>query len=421
MRSKNFVIGFTASTLVILALCGIATRAAAQTETILYSFGGGYAGRNPGASLIFDSSGNLYGTTFGGGVHKVGTVFELTPSAGGGWTQKVLHAFNKGGDGYNPMASLTFDASGNLWGTTTVGGAYDAGTIFELIPLAGGGWKEEVVHSFNPGIGDGANPYSNVIFDSAGNLFGTTAYGGISTGTVYEMIRQSDGGWVEKVIHIFVPALGYDGYWPFSGLVVDGAGNLWGTASNGGLNGCGSVFEMTPKPGGGWRETQQISFNTNSLESDGQAPLYGNMVLDAVGNFYGTTTDGGAYEYEGGVAFEVSPLGDRMYSETVINSFGSSPTDGAYPTSEMVFDASGNLYGTTEFTGDRSEGGGTVFELSPAGGGGWTEQVLHTFSLTGGDGYNPYASVIVDASGNVYGTTYDGGAYGGGTVFEITP
>ena len=280
-------------------------------------------------------------------------------TAGGAWTEKVLHNFNHNGtDGYWPIASPILDAAGNLYGTTFQGGAYDLGTVFELTPT-GGGWTETVLHTFS-GYTDGGSPWAGLVFDTAGNLYGTTPYGGdYYAGTVFELTPTAGGGWTKQVLHSFSPDC-TDGYEPYAGLIFDTAGNLYGTTSAGGTYSCngsqgGTVFELTPTEGGGWTETVLHSFNSNG--TDGIIP-YASLVFDTAGNLYGTTVSGGTYNY------------------------------------------------------------GTVFKLSP-GEGGWTETVLHTFNGT--DGAAPYAGLIRDAAGNLYGTTFLGGAYGGGTVFELTP
>ncbi len=220
-------------------------------------------GDYPTAGLIFDAAGNLYGTTYAGGAYGAygpGTVFELTPAAGGGWTEKVLHSFdNDCTDGASPYASLIFDAAGNLYGTTSrrrLLPACDAGegcgTVFELTPTAGGGWTEKVLHSFGNGT-DGANPDCDLIFDAAGNLYGTTIYGGTySYGTVFELTPAGGGNWTEKVLHNF-NRNGTDGICPYAGLIFDAAGNLYGTTSLGGTFGVGTVFELTPKRAGAGR------------------------------------------------------------------------------------------------------------------------------------------------------------------------
>jgi uncharacterized repeat protein (TIGR03803 family) len=229
MLGKSICIGMRAAVLIFTVTLFV-TRSWAATETVLHSFhpeipDGVYLY----AGLIFDHAGNLYGTTQQGGTYGFGTVFELTSRAGGGWTENVLYSFGANGtDGVEPYAGLIFDDAGNLYGTTFVGGTYNGGTVFELTPQAGGGWTEKVLHSFGNGT-DGFQPYAGLIFDGTGNLYGTT-YGG--AGAVFELTPQAGGGWTEKVLHRF-NSNGTDGYLPLGGLILDAAGNLYGTTQHG--------------------------------------------------------------------------------------------------------------------------------------------------------------------------------------------
>ncbi|MGA2905131.1 MAG: choice-of-anchor tandem repeat GloVer-containing protein [Candidatus Korobacteraceae bacterium] len=404
---------------VVLALTVVLTQSAqAQspatggiwTEKVLHSFGSiNNDGAGPYAGLIFDAAGNLYGTTGYGGTYNVGTVFELTPNGSGGWTEQVLHSFGSiNNDGAGPYAGLIFDAAGNLYGTTTSGGTYSDGTVFKLTPTTGGGWTEQVLHNFN---GDGYDPRAGLIFDATGNLYGMTegGNGDYPDGTVFELTPTAGEGWTAKVLHGFN---GADGLYPWLGsLIFDGAGDLYGTTLEGGTYGAGVVFELMPAAGGSWTETVLHSFNDNG--TDGALPAAG-LIFDAAGNLYGTTNAGGTYD--AGTVFKLAPTGDGSWTETVLHNFGNG-TDGALPAAGLIFDAAGNLYGTTEVGG--FYGDGTVFELTPNGSGGWTEQVLFSFNLA--DGWYPYAGLILDAAGNLYGTTYTGGTYTYGTVFELTP
>jgi uncharacterized repeat protein (TIGR03803 family) len=415
---------------------------AAIKEEVLHSFGNGKDGQNPYAALIFDASGNLFGTTHygGSGTCKInggvgcGTVFELTPKAGGGWTEKILHSFEDNGkDGTNPYASsLIFDASGNLFGATVFGGAgtacggYGCGTVFELTPKAGGGWTEKILYSFKDNGKDGTNPYGSLIFDASGNLYGTTGYGGVhglNWGTVFELTPKAGGGWTEKVLHSF--GMGNDTVYPNPGLILDASGNLYGTTWEGGTNGYGTVFELTPKAGGGW--TEKILHSFGKVE-DGQNPYDNSLIFDASGNLYGTTFGGGAEstgcnDYGCGTVFELTPKAGGGWKEKILHSFNDYSRDGYNPYAGLIFDASGNLYGTTANGGGCNDpySCGTVFELTPKAGGGWTEKTLHSFNDKPKDGYHPNASLIFDASDNLYGTTAEGGTYGYGTVFEVKP
>jgi len=321
-----------------------------RTGTVLYSFGFAPDGVNPMSSLIFDGSGNLYGTTFNGGANY-GIVYELSPG-NGKWTETILYTFTGGSDGGAPLAGLVFDVAGNLYGTTERGGTYNSyGTVFELTP-GNGKWTEKVLHSFGNGT-DGRFPVAGVIFDTAGNLFGTTEIGGShSAGVVFEL-TPAKSGWKEKIIHTF--GSGTDGSLPEAGLTFDGQGNLYGTTHNGGAHNYGSVFELSPTPTGGWTETKLHSFR---YDYDGSQPAAG-VTLDSLGNVYGTAVEGGAYDY--GVAFEISLI-HGQWQFTTLHAFGHGK-DGAWPYGGVILDSEGNLYGTTDAGGENSDG--TGFEITP--------------------------------------------------------
>ncbi|MGB8888000.1 MAG: choice-of-anchor tandem repeat GloVer-containing protein [Candidatus Korobacteraceae bacterium] len=408
MRDRTFFLGWRLA-LAIFSVTLLATSTwAADRETVLHSFGNGTDGADPyGASLIFDAAGNLYGTTRDGGIHGEGTVFKLSPKEGGGWTETVLHSFENGTDGADPLAGLIFDAAGNLYGTTWLGGLHGFGTVFELSPH-GGSWTETVLHSFGSGT-DGTQPLVSLIFDAAGNLYGTTYEGGIhGAGTVFELSPGQGGGWTEKVLHSF--GSGTDGAYPLYGVSLTGsAGNLYGTTYEGGIHGLGTVFELSPSGGGNWTEKVLHSFGSGA---DGASP-YAELIFDTSGNLYGTTFAGGIHS--SGTVFELSPSGGD-WTEKVLHSFGNG-TDGTEPFASLI-DAAGNIYGTT--IGGGLHGAGTAFELSPRDDGSWTETELHSFS-DGSDGGYPYAGLIFDRAGNLYGTTWQGGIHGAGTAFEITP
>jgi uncharacterized repeat protein (TIGR03803 family) len=407
---------------VILMLFTASTRAAAQQEKVLHSFSNnGTDGVGSVSALVVDANGNLYGTTASGGTGTgcgsgCGTVFELMRAAGG-WTEKVLHEFtlNSGKDGAVPEAGLILDAAGNLYGTTYEGGAYDGGAVFELSPSAGGRWTEKILHSFKVHGRDGIYPWGGLIFDSSGNLYGPTAYGGaFQRGTVFELTPGAGGTWTEKLLHQF--GGGSDGQVVYGGVVFDAAGNLYGTTVEGGLYAGGTVFELTPTTGGGWSEKVVHHFGSGA---DGSYP-YDGVILDASGNVYGTTFYGGNNlncSPSCGAVFELVPTGGGAWTEEVVHGFGDSATDGTWPTGGLIFDASGNLYGTTGYGGDFFRG--TVFELTPSTGG-WTETILHSFG-NGQDGTDPWPSLVFDGSGNLYGTTTGGGIYRSGMAFEITP
>jgi len=436
MKDKRFSVGLEAGLTILILILSVTSTWAAPKEKVLHNFNNGSEGYYPYAGVIFDAYGNLYGTTAHGGCndpYSCGTVFELTPQTGGKWKEKVLHRFNMR-DGAIPEAGLIFDAKGYLYGTTDTGGGNDdAGVVFELMPTAHGAWKEKVLHGFNLDT-DGFNPDAALIFDAFGNLYGTTFQGpdrSNGLGTVFELTPKAGGGWTEKLLHTFTNT-GSEGYQPEAGLIFDPSGNLYGTTTVGGSIssecrfGCGTVFELTPKAAGSWTEKVLHRFNSN--RKDGYQP-YATLIIDASGNLYGTTEYGGSGSCDDGqgvgcgIVFELTPKSGGGWAEKVPHNFNGK--DGAYPIAGLIMDASGNLYGTTTSGGGISSeckfGCGTVFRLTPKAGGSWTEKVLHNFNPDGKGGAFPEAGLIFDASGNLYGTTYGGGAYGYGTVFEITP
>jgi uncharacterized repeat protein (TIGR03803 family) len=411
-----------------LILLGFAGIASAQTLTTLYSFpaapgdGGGLFG-----GLIADAAGNLYGTTFGGGSgNGYGTIFKLTPTG----VETVLHSFT-GDDGAGPADRLIADAAGNLYGTTKYGGL-NYGTVFKLTLNPDGTYSHTVLYSFTGYPNDGGAP-DGLITDAAGNLYGTTtaggpsACGGFGCGTVFRLTPNLDGTYTESVLHSFVGTGdwygGPDGQYPYSGLIADEAGNLYGTTFYGGGSGCGgygcgTVFKLTAKLDGTYSESVLYSFTGGR---DGAAPAAG-LLADGADNFYGTTSAGGdarACPAGCGTVFKLSANLDGTYTENVLFSFAGG-SDGQTPAASLITDAVGNLYGTTYwgglFVGGCGFGCGTVFALRPTG----TLTVLHRFSLS--DGANPSAPLMADAAGNLYGTTRLGGSnnYWGGTVFEQT-
>ena len=360
-----------------------------------------------------------------GGVLGVAVVVlaMLAPSA---WAQssfKTLHRFNKHSrQGDHPVAGLIFDQAGNLYGTTSTGGLGGQGSVFELTRNSDGIWKDTVIHTFTGA--DGGVPLGTLIFDQAGNLYGTTRQGGAhQSGTVFKLAPGTSGSWTETVLYSFCSLSNCsDGAVPFSSLIFDQAGNLYGTTVEGGSSsacngGCGTAFELTPNSGGTWNESVLYSFCSLKNCHDGAFPFIGGLVFDLAGNLYGTTEFSGD-ESGGGVVFELSPNGDGSWKESVLHAFCSLKNchDGANPLDALIFDKAGNLYGTAEGGG---AGSGVVFELSPIGDGRWKEKVLHSF--VGRNGAVPIAGLIFDPAGNLYGTTFEGGVPGGGVVFKLTP
>ncbi len=422
-------IAFSVFTLAFVSLITLGGQAFGATENLVWSFGNGTDGSAPSAGLIADKSGNLYGTTYQGGANGEGTVFELTPS--GGWSESLLWSFGSGADGQNPYAGLFMDGSGNLYGTTGAGGVHGGGTVFELTPptTAAGNWTESILWSFG-NINDGVEPYAGLIMDKSGNLYGTTGAGGVyGGGTVFALMPPvaSGGTWSESILWNFNDndASGTGPYQPEGGLLMDTSGNLYGTTYQGspfcvssGIDETvcgGTVFELSPTKAGIWTESTLWNFGDGL---DGLEP-YAGLIIDTSGNLYGTTHDGGASG--SGTVFELTPptTPEGNWSELVLWNFGGQSDDGVEPFGGLFMDGSGNLYGTTD--GGGASSAGTVFKLTPptTSVGNWGESVLWSFS-NGTDGVQPKAGLIMDASRNLYGTTIAGGAYGGGTVFEVS-
>jgi uncharacterized repeat protein (TIGR03803 family) len=405
-RSRSLIAALALA--VLLSTAVVATPSShAQTFTVLYSFQepDGF----PTGQLIFDKLGNLYGT---GGV----TVFELDTSG----KETVLHSFGRTGDGVRPTGIVRYE--GNIYGATQYGGGTECaesagcGTVFELSR-----GKETILHSFTPL--DGKFPLGGLTTDGSGNLYGTTFNGSSGgtqlpscqlvlegCGTVFEV---SNGQ--ERVLHSFGGRP--DGEEPAGNLILDRLGNLYGTTSRGGF-GWGTVFELSPNSDGTWKETLLHSFtgNRDGAEPNNGSEPEGGVVLDAKGSLYGTTSQGGLNGC--GVVFKLEKNSDGSWARRILYNFRGSPDDGQYP-SGLVRDKKGNLYGVTRVGGTSNQG--TVFQLDGTG----QETILHTFTGGPADGEYPFAGLTMDAAGSLYGTTTQGGSgacVGGcGTVFKITP
>jgi len=411
---SNFDIGARIRTIavtavVVLAMAIIAAPAAqAQTLSILHTFTGGQDGGKPQAGLTMDQAGNFYGTTPQGGA-GYGTVFKLSHT-GAGWVLSTLYTFQGGGsDGAGPIARVLFGPDGALYGTTNAGGDSNFGIVFSLRPPITAcrsvqcPWTETVLHRFT-GFGDGTNPgYGDLAFDAAGNIYGTTYFGGQGgIGVVFKLTRSGES-WTESVLYSFSDS-GNEGSLPYGGVVLDSAGNIYGTTL-GGINNQGVVFQLS-HPGSSWMETVVHSFG--GPPNDGEAP-YGTLIMDQQGNLYGTTYKGGTTG--AGTVYELQPSGNS-WTYSILADLPAFSNSGG-PTGALTMDGAGNLYDTTY--GDGFVGAGNVFELTPSGSS-WTYTDLHDFN--GQDGSHPYGNVVLDAHGNIYGTTFGPGY---GEVWELTP
>ena len=379
----------------------------AQTEKIIYSFGGGTDGAIP-EDVILDANGNLYGTVETGGANGGGGVFELSPNTSGGWTKTMLYSFSfTGSDVALPASNLVFDTKGNLYGISAIGGAHGSGGIFELSPGTGGVWTEKVIYSFAGGS-DVVSFQSSLAIDGAGNLYSYRASTSSSVagtyGAVFELVAGSSGTWSEKILHTF--SGGNDGSAQYGGrLAIDSSGNLYGQA-NGGAHDYGLVFELVHGANGTWSEKVLHTFTGGA---DGAAGFEDLLLIEPNGNIFGASLWN---------VFELVRGSNGTWTEKTLHTF-SGGGDGAFPDSGMIMDASGKLYGIT------NEGGahhGTVFELTPNANGTWSEKILHKFSATGGDGRFPnFATLVMDKQGNLYSATAQGGTSNNGVVFEVTP
>jgi uncharacterized repeat protein (TIGR03803 family) len=388
-----------------------ATPASAQ-ETVLYSFPAGSigcCGGGPTAPLITDGSGNLYGTTPRLGAYDNGSVFEYMPSTGG---YDPLHSFCQDSpscpDGFDPeFSGVIRDTAGNLYGTTAFGGANGCGVVYEL-SFSVNVWTETVLYNFPPASDNDTNctPLYGVIMDKNGNLYGTTSYGEYTNGTangnggaVFELTKSGDE-WTEHLLYEYP-------YGSSSGVTMDGAGNLYGIGAN--SQDVPFLFKLTGNGQGGWTPTVIYTFTDNNKGNNPMAT----PVVDAAGNIYGTTYGGG--KYNAGTVYEAvkgTTAGEWTYK--VLFSFNRST--GENPVGGVTLLPNGTILGTTEYggTGNNQGGAGTVFALVPDNGS-YKEKV---YSFDGSDGNAPEAGVML-YGGNIYGTTSAGGSESSGTVFEL--
>ena len=390
---------------------------ATPTLKTLYSFTSP-DGSSPGGGLV-SHAGSLYGATLLGGASNSGAVYELTPPAAGGktWTETVLYSFTGANDGGQCWGNVVFDSAGALYGVTLAGGTGLAGTVYQLTPpaVSGGAWTEAVLHSFTGGA-DGGSP-AGIMFGSNGSLYGTATTGGTANqGAVFQLTPPavSGGAWTFTVIYNFAGAP--DGASPGAALIAGSKGTLLGTTYLGGASNAGTVFELTrpTKVGGAWTEAVIYSFTG---DSDGGYPDAALTPGSKAGSVYGTASYGGATQ--DGTAFELTPPAETggAWTYTLLHSFAGAG-DGTHPYGALVSTSTG-LLGTT-FSGG-TNGDGTIFALKPpaASGDPWTEVVVYDFSGSTAGG-NPLGGLVPGSSGVVYGTTFAGGSVGDGTIFQIT-
>lgn len=421
-----------------LAVCMFAltlapTSWAASTYSKVYTFGALPDGSVPTPSLVMDSAGNLYGATEEGGTGPgcgsdsgCGIIFKLTPNSDGSWTENILYNFQgSSSDGAFP-GGLMLDAKGNLYGTSGTGGPCDdggCGGVFEMTPNSDGRWTFQVLFDF-PGPADGTYPTYGLVVDEAGNLYGTTSEGGThNCGTIYEL-SPNGGSWTHTVLYNFT--CGADGHFPQGALLRDAEGNLYGTVENGGVDectvsGCGSVYKLSKNANGQWRFRALYSFTGQADGGTPQAPL-----AFYAGDLYGTTYSGGdssCAKYGCGVLFKLSKNLDGSWTEHVLHAF-TGGKDGAYPQAAVIFDAAGNLYGISGETSG-ALGYGNVFKARVLSNGVASYTLLKHFG-SAPDGIAPNG-LMLDSAGNVYGTTWYGGtmpcgvnaSFGCGVVFKI--
>jgi uncharacterized repeat protein (TIGR03803 family) len=372
---------------------------------VIHAFGNGNDGAELLDALHLDRRGKLYGSTVFGGA-GYGTVFELVQQPSGRWREKILHKFQQGDSGGNyPMGGVILDDVSNLYGTTSLGAAHNHGTAFELTKGADG-WTLSVLYDFcaQPGCSDGGSPEASLVLDKAGNLYGTA-------GWVFEL-SPGQSGWTESVLYTFCAKQNCaDGNGP-SGLILDDKGSLYGATGDGGdYQHGGTVYKLHPLPDGTWKERVLHSFGG---PGDGITPGLGALTMDGDGNLYGVTITGWDSD---GIVYRLSRKPNGHWKETILHKF-TGGADGDRPVGGVVLDSAGNLYGTTQSGGGACDCG-TIYKLSPNPDGSWTNTVLHSF--TGYDGASPSANMVFDEKGNLYGTTMFGGSGGGGVVFKFKP
>ena len=393
-----------------LFLCLVGCSQSAAHYTVIHAFNIGEHGGGPMGDLLMGNNGSLYGTTAFGGANHDGTVFEIAANG----KETILYSFKGGTDGFYPEAGLVMDRSGSFYGTTSEGGTSNAGTVFKITPAG----KKITLYDFKGGS-DGAIPEGRLMMSRNGNFYGTTSSGGHGhgggNGTIFkitpngkETILYRFKGWDRWVVK------NSDSSAPEAGLVLGLNGNLYGTTSQGGADGEGTVFMISPTG----KESILYSFKGST---DGACPE-GPLLIGRNGNFYGTTISGGADD--DGTVFRITPTG----KESILYNFEGG-TDGEGPKGGLIMGRDGNLYGTTTFGGnnfplldlllpqaDSPTGNGVVFEVTPQG----LERVLHRYG-DGSKGAGSETELVISRSGNLYGTTLAGGAHDKGVIFKIRP
>ena len=407
-KSRAFITRLVGFAAVVLSVTSLSW--AASNGKIVYSFTGGNDGSDPAMQLVFDSAGNGYGTTVTGGAAGCGTVVQLGPNG----QLTTLYSFSCLGDGKNPYGGVTLDSKGDLYGTTVAGGiggacAGDGCGVVYTLTKSGDTWTQSVLYNFTGG-NDGFGPGGSVVFDSVGNLYGSTPDGGANgEGVVYQLSPTRGGGlWNLTVIHAFTG--GADGAVGSLGALLFSAGKFYGISELGGTFGAGTVFELSPASGGGWTFTTVHQFQ--GMPHAGFP--YGGLISDSSGRLFGTTYFGGT---SGQGAVYMLSLVKGSVQESILHNF-SGGSDGSNPTSTPAFDAHGNLYVTTSAGGNPGCGCGTVLELAPSGGG--VKSIpLHAFGGSPDGGFPSYGLTL--SNNAFFGSTPVGGTKNQGMIFSFTP
>jgi uncharacterized repeat protein (TIGR03803 family) len=415
MKDKSFARFASTARRLCIALAIFLSAVSAQAgERVIFQFNENQ-GFNPNTGLISDSAGNFYGAA-NGGIGNCSNLYELSPGSNGTYTEAIVYTFqNCNRTGLYPIGALSIDKNGNLYGAEYGFSAADgSGLVYELTKQTNGTFTYSVLHNFG---GNEGGPFGDFAWDSVGNIYGATSHDSTTfNGEVFELSPQPNGTWKETVLYRFPAPNGVGS--PAGSVVLDSQGNLYGATHDGlggsGYTSRGAVYELVPQSSGPWKLILLYNF---PLGTGTESPN-SRLTFDTSGNLYGTTQ---ARNY--GAVFQLSPNPGGVWIETAIHTF-TAGKDGANPAGAiLVFDASGNLWGTTPSGGKGCNHNlcGVVYKLSPQSGGTWIETIVHPFE-SASDGSEPDAGLFLDSSGNLYGTTYHGGSrYGYGTVYEITP